>query len=272
MSFLALHIFAILGSVVPRNFSSQWFDNVARIAIYYLQYYYGWGAVRFLYILVRLSELLWNSCHVSGLTFASCTAFARVLGPRVSSLSLSGSRTPLTIKTYTTLVPTFAKKGVIFKRRREIKKKGWFFRHKSAKFWKRGNVLHVSAWFHTLDLGRVFKYSFQITHNEKHAVHRKIFDTINPAFTKGYFILYNDNKIAFCYKKERFIGPQNQRFRLKKGCFSLPKSAKGGYSSSLGTSMVYGKWLCDPSLPARWTHAIYTCYSLVNNVCTPPMR
>ena len=35
------------------------------------------------------------------------------------------------------------------------------------------------------------------------------------------------------------IGPQEQRFRLKKGCLFRPKSAKGGYFSNLGTSMVY---------------------------------
>ena len=37
----------------------------------------------------------------------------------------------------------------------------------------------------------------------------------------------------------RFIGPQEQWFRLKKGCLFRPKSAKGGYFSNLGTSMVY---------------------------------
>ena len=66
-----------------------------------------------------------------------------------------------------------------------------------------------------------------------------MFDTINIAFTKRYFILYNENKIAFCFKKGCFIGPKNQRFRLKKGCFSRLESAKGGYFSSLGTSVVY---------------------------------
>ena len=45
---------------------------------------------------------------------------------------------------------------------------------------------------------------------------------------EGYFILYNENKIAFCFKKECFIGPQHRRFRLKKGCFSRPESAKRG--------------------------------------------
>ena len=63
------------------------------------------------------------------------------------------------------------------------------FGHKSAKFLKRVNILHVSAGFHpgfhTLDLGRVFKYSFWIRHNEKYDVHRKkMFDTIYLAFTK----------------------------------------------------------------------------------------
>ena len=55
-----------------------------------------------------------------------------------------------------------------------------------------------------------------------------MFDTINLAFTKGYFILYNENKITFCFKKGCFIGPQNQRFRLKKGCFLAQNPRKGG--------------------------------------------
>ena len=47
-------------------------------------------------------------------------------------------------KTYTTLVPIFAKRGVFFQweaRIREIKKNGSFsiYRHQSAKFWKRVN-------------------------------------------------------------------------------------------------------------------------------------
>ena len=45
----------------------------------------------------------------------------------------------LPIKTYTMLVPTYAKKWVIFQR---------WVRHKSAKFWKRVNICHVSACFH----------------------------------------------------------------------------------------------------------------------------
>ena len=56
---------------------------------------------------------------------------------------------------------------------------------------------------------------------------------------KGYFILYNENKIAFCFKKGRFIGPKNQSFLLKRECFSRPESVKRGYFSSLGTSVVY---------------------------------
>ena len=43
---------------------------------------------------------------------------------------------------------------------------------------------------------RVFKYSFQIRRNEKYDVHRKMFDTLNFAFTKIYFIcLYYITKI-----------------------------------------------------------------------------
>ena len=45
---------------------------------------------------------------------------------------------------------------------------------------------------------------------------------------KGYFILYNGNITAFCFKKGCFIGPQNHRFRLKERCFSRPESTKRG--------------------------------------------
>ena len=50
---------------------------------------------------------------------------------------------------------------------------------------------------------------------------------------KGYFILYNEDKITFCFKKGCFIGPQNQRFRLKKGCFS-----SGGRCATARQAMV----------------------------------
>ena len=56
---------------------------------------------------------------------------------------------------------------------------------------------------------------------------------------KGHFILYDENKIAFYFKKGCFIVPQNQRFRLKKGSFSCPESAKRGCFPNLGTSVVY---------------------------------
>ena len=46
-------------------------------------------------------------------------------------------------------------------------------------------------------------------------------------------------KSGFALKSGVIIGPQNQRFRLKKGCFSRPESTKRGYFSSLGTSGVY---------------------------------
>ena len=140
----------------------------------------------------------------------------------------------LPTKTYTTLVPT--KKGVIFQRVariREIKERRWFFRHKSAKFWKRVNILHTSAYFHlgfhTLAIGRVFKCSFHVRHNEKYDVRRKIYlIQFNSLSQKGYFILYNENKIVFCFKEGYFIGPQNQRLRLKKGCFFAQDPRKGG--------------------------------------------
>ena len=57
---------------------------------------------------------------------------------------------PLPTKTYTTLVPIFAKKGVFFQweaRIREIKKKGSFCRHESTIFWKRVNFCMYSLSF-----------------------------------------------------------------------------------------------------------------------------
>ena len=82
------------------------------------------------------------------------------------------TRPPFPIKTYTKLVPTFAKKGKFSKVGGKSSKMD-----KSTKFWKRVNILHVSVCFnsgvHTLDLGRVFKYSFQIRRDEKYDEHGK---------------------------------------------------------------------------------------------------
>ena len=96
---------------------------------------------------------------------------------RKKAKTSSRPRPPLPYKIYTSSYLPSRRKGQIFKDRREIKKKGKIFRHKSAKIWKRVNILHVSACFHpgfhTLNLGRVSKYSFQIRHNEKYDVRRK---------------------------------------------------------------------------------------------------
>ena len=51
---------------------------------------------------------------------------------------------------------------------------------------------------------------------------------------KGNFILYNESKIAFCFNKGRFIGPQNQRLGLKIIFFRLRGKR---VFSSLGTTM-----------------------------------
>ena len=67
----------------------------------------------------------------------------------------------------------------------------------------------------------------------------KMFVRLISLSQKGYFILYNEDKIAFCFKKGCFIALQKQRFRLKNGCFPRPESAKRVYFSSLGTSVVY---------------------------------
>ena len=160
------------------------------------------------------------------------------------------SAPPLPIKMYTTLVPTFARKAVFFSKvgaNSRNQQKGVFFRHKWAKFLKRVNILHVSVCFHpgfhTLHMGRVFKYSFQIRRNAKYDVQSKdalCFIQLISLSQIGYFILYDENEIAFCFKKGCFIGPQNQRFRLKKGrVFFRPESAKRGCFPRLGTSVVY---------------------------------
>ena len=57
-----------------------------------------------------------------------------------------------------------------------------------------------------------------------------------------YFILYNDTiRILFLFfQMGCFVGPQNQQFRMKKGCVIFrPKSAKMGYFSNVGTGMVF---------------------------------
>ena len=95
-----------------------------------------------------------------------------------------------------------------------------------------------SSGFSYIRLGRVFRHLFQIRRNENYYVHGKMFATINFVSQKGFFILNNENKIAFYFKKGCFIGRQNQRFCLKKGYFSRPESAKRGCFSSLGTSVV----------------------------------
>ena len=58
----------------------------------------------------------------------------------------------------------------------------------------------------------------------------KMLDRINLGNSqKCYFIVYDENKIAFCFKKGCFIGSQNQCLRLKKRClfFFVQKSWKG---------------------------------------------
>ena len=54
-----------------------------------------------------------------------------------------------------------------------------------------------------------------------------MFGTINLASTKGVFILQNENKIAFCFKKGRFIGPQISDFSWKRGVFLAQNPQKG---------------------------------------------
>ena len=58
-------------------------------------------------------------------------------------------------------------------------------------------------------------------------------------FHKKGTVAYITRKIALIYSFiNLFIGSQNQRFRLKRGCFFRPKSAKRGCFSNLVTSVV----------------------------------
>ena len=146
---------------------------------------------------------------------------------------------PLPTKTYTTLVPIFAKKGVFFQweaRIREIKKKGAFCRHEPAKFWKRVTFCMYllsfvrSACFNSYaQMYLSFNHNLKVMKNTTYIEKFIEFDAVTYIFTitKGYFSLYHE-KIAFCFKKGCFIEPQNQWFRLKKGCFSAQIPRKGG--------------------------------------------
>ena len=86
---------------------------------------------------------------------------------------------------------------------------------------------HVSACIHlgfpTLCLWRVFKYFFQIIRTEKHAVNRKIFDTITLTFTKAYFI---ENKIVFGLIRDVLLNLAMNDFSLKRGNNTLPNHGR----------------------------------------------
>ena len=56
--------------------------------------------------------------------------------------------------------------------------------------------------FHTLNLERVFEYSFQVRRNEKYDVHRKMFDTMNLGFTKkGILCHITKIELRFAFKR-----------------------------------------------------------------------
>ena len=83
---------------------------------------------------------------------------------------------------YTMLVPIFAKKMYFFNGRREIKKKGSFFMHEIAKFWRRSN--------------------------EKYDVQRKmssVWNSYSHFHKKGFFISHND-KEKHCAEKGKGVG------------------------------------------------------------------
>ena len=79
------------------------------------------------------TALLWLGSNLQSAVFTAKRGNTK--GPPTSTTTT----TTTTTKTYTTLVPIFAKKGVFSQweaRIREIKKKGSFCRHESMKFWK----------------------------------------------------------------------------------------------------------------------------------------
>ena len=139
---------------------------------------------------------------------------------------------PLPIKTYTTLVPTFAKKGQFFKRRREFaksRKRSHFLGISRRSVEKGVNILHVSACFHpdfhTLDLGRVFRYSFQIRRIEKYYVHGK---NVWYSFTNRGTLSYIMKKNAFYPKKGLFLlDLKISDFGWKRGLFVVQNPRKG---------------------------------------------
>ena len=71
-----------------------------------------------------------------------------------------------------------------------------------------------------------FNHTLEVMKNATHIEKYLVFATVILTFVKkkkkrrGYFILHNDTtRILFLFfQMGCFIGPQNQRFRMKKGC------------------------------------------------------
>ena len=80
-----------------------------------------------------------------------------------------------------------------------------------------------------------------------------MFDTINLAFTKGYFILYNENKITFCFKKGFLLDLKISDFDWKRGVFSQRIREKGvffklGYERGIRFGREWGDRVIMTSL------------------------
>ena len=87
---------------------------------------------------------------------------------------------------------------------------------------------------------------------------------------KGYFIIYNE-KNAFCSKRGCFIGPQNQRFRLKKGWFFVQNPRKGGVFFKLGYEhgIRFGgesEWVGGVGGGREWNNVTHTVGKVVSGI------
>ena len=80
---------------------------------------------------------------------------------------------------------------------------------------------------------------------------------------KGYFIVYNENKIALCLKKGCFIRPQNRRFPLKRFFFFVQNPRKGGVFQAYVRAWYTFWW----GVGGRDLFELYMCNVMV--ICSP---
>ena len=95
-------------------------------------------------------------------------------------------------------------------------------------------------------------------------VHRKK-SSVWYSYSRGYVIVYNEKSALL--KKGCFIGPQNQRFRLKEGCFfflNFVRNPRKLFSSlgksAVGSGMYILSWCWSNFLtPANQIAQIWSC-------------